>query len=273
MNFIKTIQTTSSWSITPELAAKMLATSVKNRDLRQSWVKSLAASMRRGEWLLSPQGIAFNTAGHLIDGHHRLNAVVRSGVTVQMSVTLGVATAAMLVLDQGVGRTIADVLELDKRVAQPMRLAASIAFNENKPTPKQVETLVATPLHGILQGLNGCCGTINKYFSSAPMRLAACICVMQGHDETFIFEQYRALVLMDYERLTPASQSLMRQATIGGRGAVQASLTSDTLARGMRIFDPSNQHLLKIQVTAEHATAANAQVRATLLDALKGGKP
>lgn len=271
MNFIKTVQTTSTLSITPELAAKMLGTSVKNRNLRPSWVKSLAGAMRRGEWRLQPHGIAFDSAGHLIDGHHRLNAVIRAGVAVPMSVTLGAEPDCVKVMDQGLGRTISDVLEIDKRVAQSLRLAAELVFAENKPTPQQVETLCATPLLGILKGLVCHCNNTARYFSSAPMRLAAAVCIMQGHDESFVYQQYRALVLAKYPELTPLSQSLMQQVTIGG-SKLNAAHSADVLARGLRVFNPEHKLLTSVKIHQQHLSDANAQVRDVLGAALKGGK-
>jgi hypothetical protein len=51
-----------------------------NRKLSPVVVQRYADDMRRGNWDLTHQGIAFDTEGWLIDGQHRLAAVALSGV-------------------------------------------------------------------------------------------------------------------------------------------------------------------------------------------------
>lgn len=76
--------------ITPAMAEKWLATpNTKNRKLRQRTVEAFAADMRRGKWHITHQGIAFDEAGNLLDGQHRLAAIVKSGCTIEMLVTTG----------------------------------------------------------------------------------------------------------------------------------------------------------------------------------------
>jgi hypothetical protein len=43
--------------------------------------------MRAGQWLLTHQGVAIDDAGELIDGVHRLLAIIESGATIKMMVT------------------------------------------------------------------------------------------------------------------------------------------------------------------------------------------
>ena len=77
-------------TITPERASKLLQNHLRperQRPLSESVVESYARVMRAGHWMLTHQGIAIDDAGELIDGQHRLTAVVRSGVAVPMLVT------------------------------------------------------------------------------------------------------------------------------------------------------------------------------------------
>lgn len=41
-------------------------------------VKGFAEAMSRGEWMVTHQGIAFSSAGVLVDGQHRLAAVIEA---------------------------------------------------------------------------------------------------------------------------------------------------------------------------------------------------
>lgn len=80
-------------TITPKKAQEMLDKHwVKDRQRKPSknTVETYARVMRAGQWLLTHQGIAINDKGELLDGLHRLLAVVSSAVTVQMVVSYDV---------------------------------------------------------------------------------------------------------------------------------------------------------------------------------------
>ena len=99
-------------SITPEQASKWLETSAKNRLLNSTRVAMYAAAMVRGDWMLTNQGIAFDEFGALIDGQHRLHAIVKANVPVTMLVIESTPNRSQLVLDQGLKRTPHDQIAL-----------------------------------------------------------------------------------------------------------------------------------------------------------------
>lgn len=99
--------------ITPTLAQKWLDTSnTHNRNLRPLRVADYARDMRTGQWVENGDALRFATDGTLLDGQHRLAAVVESGATVPMLVVSGLAPAAQDTVDDGVRRTLQDVLTL-----------------------------------------------------------------------------------------------------------------------------------------------------------------
>lgn len=67
--------------VSPQLAEAMLSRRKNQRPVSKPWVATLAGMMRAGKWTVSPAPIAFDTQGNLVDGQHRLLAVVDSGVT------------------------------------------------------------------------------------------------------------------------------------------------------------------------------------------------
>jgi hypothetical protein len=99
-------------SITPTLAAQYIATNDTNRYLGPVLVDSYARDMVEGRWQLTGQGIIFSMDGRLIDGQHRMAAVIQSGVTTRMMVVRGTRPSTMAVLDSGRKRTAADHLGL-----------------------------------------------------------------------------------------------------------------------------------------------------------------
>lgn len=98
--------------VSPETAAAWLTRNTSNRPLSKGTVQQLAAQIQRGEWQLTHQGIAFDEDGGLIDGQHRLAAIVKAGSPVLLTVTHGVPRAAFTVMDTGRKRTGRDTLAL-----------------------------------------------------------------------------------------------------------------------------------------------------------------
>ena len=106
-------------SVTPDYATRVLGEYEKfcdehpdermNRPVNQATVNRYAEDMRHMRWGRNHQGIAFDKRGVLMDGQHRLWAVVESGMTVMMPVTHGLDREAQLTIDVGFRRSSAAV--------------------------------------------------------------------------------------------------------------------------------------------------------------------
>jgi hypothetical protein len=73
--------------VTPAMAEKWLDRNHdRNRSVNDKRVEAMASDMRTGHWRLTHQGICFDAEGVLIDGQHRLWAVMSSGCSVRMLV-------------------------------------------------------------------------------------------------------------------------------------------------------------------------------------------
>lgn len=102
-------------TITPSQAEKYLQRNINNRPLRRSLVNQYAKDMAAGNWRLTHQGAAFNCDGTLLDGQHRLAAIIQSGVPVQMLVARGVDSRSQLVMDDHSKRSAGDALSLARK--------------------------------------------------------------------------------------------------------------------------------------------------------------
>lgn len=98
--------------MTPALATKLLQANTRNRSLSPRRVSALAAQIKRGEWLMDGSPIRVAESGLLLDGQHRLSAIVEADATVQCVLTTGLAEQTQLVIDTGRSRTFADYLRL-----------------------------------------------------------------------------------------------------------------------------------------------------------------
>lgn len=98
--------------ITPSMAKRWLATQVRNRTLNQQKVAEYARDMAAGRWDLNGETIKFDTHDHLIDGQHRLAAVVQAGATVESVVVWGLVPETQDTVDIGKVRAVGDTLML-----------------------------------------------------------------------------------------------------------------------------------------------------------------
>lgn len=96
--------------VTPEIAQIYLAHSEGNRSMRREKISSYARDMSAGNWTANGEPIIFSLTGVLLDGHHRLNAVVKSGSSIQTLVVRGVPQESAKTIDMGASRTAADAL-------------------------------------------------------------------------------------------------------------------------------------------------------------------
>ena len=102
---------TEIMNITPDMAREMLTHNTKNRKVRNDAVTAFARDMANGEWTISHQGIAFDSEGTLIDGQHRLMAIVKANVPVTMMVTRGFEPKTIGIIDNNIKRTTKDFME------------------------------------------------------------------------------------------------------------------------------------------------------------------
>lgn len=99
-------------TITPELASEWMLRNTRNRRLSEHHVAKLAEEMRRGRWCAN--GDAIRWAGDLlIDGQHRLQACIRSGVAFTTLVITGLDEAVFQTIDVGKTRSNADTLSVE----------------------------------------------------------------------------------------------------------------------------------------------------------------
>jgi hypothetical protein len=96
--------------ITPDLAARLLARNTRNRHQSPSQVAFYARQISEGRWQRNPQPILVDSDGHLLDGQHRLAAVIEADTPIWAKVEHGVSPDLMQVVDTGKSRTMGDLL-------------------------------------------------------------------------------------------------------------------------------------------------------------------
>ena len=137
-------------NITPEMAAEWLEHNMaNNRPLNTRTVNKYARIMRGGGWNLTHQGIAFDEKGTLVDGQHRLKAIVTANMPVRMMVTRGVEhkEGEAFSVDVGMRRTTNNIMQMSgitDNVYRDMSSIVSAYFRWKRPgayRPEPVEIM------------------------------------------------------------------------------------------------------------------------------------
>ena len=107
---LKQIMKTEIRKINKEQAKEMLKRNHQNRNLSDKHVKFLTSQMLKGDWLFDGQPIRFDLYGRLLDGQHRLNAIIESDTTQQFLIVSDLPEETFKVMDTGKNRNASDVL-------------------------------------------------------------------------------------------------------------------------------------------------------------------
>lgn len=98
--------------LTPEAAEAILAANKRNRRKRPGGVEFFEDIIDSNEWGWTHQGIAIDTEGYVQDGQHRLQAVVKTGKTVSVYITIGMPPENFGKIDTGMPRNARDLAYL-----------------------------------------------------------------------------------------------------------------------------------------------------------------
>lgn len=99
-------------TITPEDAEELLLANDHNRSVERARVTQYANDLRNGTWDLNGEAIKVAESGRLLDGQHRLMAVLEADTPMTTLLITGLPDEAQETMDQGKPRSFADVLKL-----------------------------------------------------------------------------------------------------------------------------------------------------------------
>ena len=103
--------------ITPQIAKDILLTNhEKNRKIKPQVVQSYKRQMEKGLWRTNTgEGIKVSDSGKLINGQHRLEAIIEYGQPVEMLIFYGIPEESMICIDDGIKRSLADAMMINGR--------------------------------------------------------------------------------------------------------------------------------------------------------------
>lgn len=229
---------------TPQLAKQWLdEKNIGNRDKRPSYIKQLAGVMKRGMFALTPEGLIVGKSGRLLNGQHRLCAIVESGQTIDLLVFFGVDDSVFEKIDQGTRRRMDDLFRTDRRVQDAVNTIARLHAGNSLSSDQVKEYLYV--FGPACEALVKACGTQAKGRSSGPVKagIAILMTANRGMWED-IASLYRCFVLLEFEDLPPSVIALVKQLD---NGTANTSRSNEAVVRAYRAFDPERRGSSKIQ--------------------------
>jgi hypothetical protein len=238
-------------TVTPDMARAWLASNTDNRKPRASHIAAMAAAIRAGQWRWTHQAIAFSDA-RLIDGQHRLKAVIEADTAAEMMVMIGMDDRSFVgAIDRGKARSNRDDVKADPRAVEAASFLVRLVRVDgvNAVRPDQIETYLSA-LDGAVDHLLSVAGSSSRGRTSAALRGAVALrwWSLGKSDRQHVDRQWAAWVNLHVADMAPSIGALLRR--IENRGGAGGS-TEQTYraARAWIAFDPSKSHLSRIQVT------------------------
>jgi len=115
--------------ITPERAAKWLEAGEPNRKIKDAQLRRLVGVINRGEWdENNGETIKISPDGGVVDGQHRLWAIIETNKSVRALVAFNVPSDSFDTIDTGVGRSALDAIVVDgRRTGKEQKYSAYLA--------------------------------------------------------------------------------------------------------------------------------------------------
>lgn len=251
-------------TVTPAHAEKWLEMNTDNRRIRPSHVRHLAKQMELGRWMLSPEPIVFSPQ-RLLDGQHRLSAVLMSGCTIEASVALVQNEDVFRVLDQGVNRNNTDLTGIPSTVLQPLQWLLKQSINgmrAGKIVVDDIERIRNENIFTLSNRINDIIKPKDRRFKSAPFRAAYIMavdlkmCDLETADR--IYTDLSHMNMTDWSRMM--QNIFHRFETTKVNGAVN-SLRNEFFMAGMYLFSEANSKKTKIILTEKFIENTENRVR------------
>jgi hypothetical protein len=227
-------------TITPEIAAEMLKQNVGNRTLRKWHVSRLSATIARGDWLVTHQGIAIATDGRILDGQHRLAAIVAANKTVSMMVARDCDPSTFIVLDQGAKRSYGDALR--KPLSEVAALRWAYGFSKSTDPIYAAKMCTISELSAVhewfgppLERVTNYCSSTVKQRTTSGIIFAVALRVAMGQGAT-VLPLWRAYVLLDIPNIPPSVATLLKRLDNGTINHRTDGVM--VVANAFRAFDP-----------------------------------
>ena len=259
--------------ITPSYASVLLGGNTDNRKVRMSWVKELTRRIDEGEWVTTHQGILLNFNGKLLDGQHRLMAIVRAEKPVTMPVFYTDDENIYKVLDQGQKRTIGDLTGYSNQVTGPIKFLINLVGGNKSQSVFLVEKVLQSEVGENLSLIDSMPKSRARIYSSAPIRAAAAMSMIASpENKEYILGLYKNMSMLNFESMPPIALSFVRQVETGAvkRSGGQAG-QKENFMRAMVLFDYNQKNRKMVKLSKAYQNECRKLVEETILPIIDEG--
>lgn len=259
--------------IGPRLASKFLrSNSDDNRKLSNPTVKKYARDMTMNRWDLTAEPIMVTQCGELINGQHRLQAVVLSGKTIKFTLATVPDSSTFRVLDQGRARKNSDILGTSNTVLVPLNMFLRGVLNITAPTPHDLEVARQTEIGATLFEIDSLVKPAGKLWKNSGVRAACAAAIVSGVvSKEEAFEAYRTIsrkpiaewpplfvAMYQYVSETPTKQHLSHQ----------RCFANEYFCRAYYCFANVSTSKTKLRISAKFMSELREKVTKVVRDAM-----
>ena len=170
------LQVKGSFLLTPQDARTLLANQAKNRKLTQHRVEEYTYLMETGRWQSASDGsvLFVNKNGELINGQHRLTALVKADVSLPFMIIQADTSSSSMeaIFDQGQNRTVAQITETSRNFCSVCEfLYRWVLKNNMRANPEIVHSFtVKLKAHGLYDSIFSMAQKgMSKHSGNAPV--------------------------------------------------------------------------------------------------------
>jgi hypothetical protein len=199
--------------VTPDIAREWLKVNSGNRNVRQATVKYLADQIRVGRFERIGDGIDFHYDGRLLNGQHRLLAIIMADMAVELLVVPGLSDEAYTVRDRGNNKSASDVLHLPGNLLADaslcFRITTSTAGRISEMDQRDITTWWLPAHEAMIKGARS-----SKGLSSASIRVgfgARWAIQVNARAREYVATQYKAMMANDTDVMTKATAALWKR--------------------------------------------------------------
>lgn len=254
---------TTQIMITPNLAKEYLTENTGNRQINKGNLEFLLNEMRSGRWRVTHQGIAISRSGRLLDGQHRLAAIVESGTSQSMLVTTGLEDDDFGAIDFGKTRTIADVTGLRPFDASMCRAAVQMIDRRiRKASPQAVLSI-----WNAIKDVEASFPTTRKgkFFGATVGKLAAIASSMWSPEKASkIIASFDRMSNVKTQQFTPIEHAAYRAVIINNKRTTTGLADKNIFAYCVYVFDPDNSEVTRVTPRSDYEDKCIAQLKAVL---------
>lgn len=244
--------------VTPDQATIWLQSNNINRTVRNHWVSQLANQIKDGNWIVTHQGIALSQSGVLLDGQHRLMAIQKAQIPVEMFVCTDADESIYKAIDCGIKRSMADLTRLGKLDAEAANRVCKIVHNGRNSSPDKVMLIGNSSFiktHGKLVQF---CSARAKYYGSVNSRISACLAIELGSNFDYVAQLYADLNRMDIRGLPPIASCLIKQVA---NNSAHVNDNGDCLARTFKVFNQYYENYTRLIINQQDIEWTYAMIK------------